>query len=45
MTKKVWSKPELKKVWDKPALSTLSAGAAEKSSAQNHVDGINSQKS
>ncbi len=45
MIKKVWNKPELKKVWNKPALLTMSAGAAEKSSAQNRVDGTNSQKS
>ena len=45
MTKKVWNKPELKKVWDKPALSTLSAGAAEKGSANNKADGPNPNKS
>jgi hypothetical protein len=45
MTKKVWSRPELKKVWNKPALSTLSAGYAEKGSANNRADGPNPQKS
>lgn len=45
MTKKFWDKPELKQVWDKPALAVLSAGAAEKGSANTKADGINSQKS
>jgi hypothetical protein len=43
MIKKAWNKPEVKKVWNKPTLSTLSAGAAEKSSANNRPDSSNSK--
>ena len=45
MTKKFWNTPELKRVWDKPALSTLSAGAAEKGSANNRADGVSPNNS
>ena len=45
MTKKVWNKPEVKKVWNTPALSTLSAGAAEKGNNNNRADGPNPNKS
>ena len=45
MTKKFWNTPELKRVWDKPALSTLSAGDAEKGNANNRADGVSPNKS
>jgi len=45
MTKKVWNKPEVKKVWNKPEMTTLSAGAAEKSTSNSRADGVGGQKS